>query len=556
MFIKSLIFILIIRLNLIQSQLNYPHCSSEIRNSQITILNTLNGKVQGSCYNLSIYYATKPTSTNNPILVWLSVPYAQAPIGQLRFKSPLPVKSWNTIDGTHFPSQCFQPAFTTDNTMSSEDCLYLNIYRPYNSFVNNQTFLPILIWIHGGGFTSGSSALYDASVLALTQNIIVVTINYRLGAFGFFYLADTDANGNQALRDQNLAIKWIYTNAATFGGDQKRITLSGQSSGSRSVGYHLLYRDSWPYFTSAIMQSGTPLTPTNVLTPVQATSITASIASAFGCKNTSSNNADVLNCLQNINATAYNSLAALLQTYPAFVLDPIVFPSLQPKELFKKNQFKKCNILIGSNNYEQLSLAPKELTNEQIQGLVYGNFSMLLATLQKRLPQYNLNNLNQIINMYVPFNKQNDPTINYYIYFVEIITDYQYRCPTNQLAEYYTFINDAYVYLFTHRPAMSILPPVNGAAHLDDIYFMFGYYLMDNSTDSNYGDRALSEQILQYWSNFVSYQMPSLTNQWLSYNEKKIIFSRNILNLNNFNSIKNNVFNAIADFKCQYWNWN
>jgi len=226
MFVKTLILTLLITFKAIHCQLNHPLCASV--DSNLTLLNTLNGKVRGSCYNPTIYYETKPISTINPILTWFKIPFAKPPVGSLRFKSPVPVQSWtNVLDGTRFSKQCYQDN-SSDNSNSSEDCLYLNIYRPLNS-LNRK--LPILVWIHGGSFVAGSGSLYDGSFLALTQNIIVVTINYRLGAFGFFYLSGTDAVGNQALRDQNLALKWVYNNAHTFGGDQKRITLDGQSAG-------------------------------------------------------------------------------------------------------------------------------------------------------------------------------------------------------------------------------------------------------------------------------------------------------------------------------------
>ena len=117
------------------------------------------------------------------------------------------------------------------------------------------------MFIHGGGLTVGSSVSdwYEPSTLVSLSEIIVVTINYRLDHLGVLYLEDTDATGNQALLDQNLALKWIYENAHTFGGDKTKITVSGESAGGISIGFHLFYPKSWPYFRNAIMQSGTPL---------------------------------------------------------------------------------------------------------------------------------------------------------------------------------------------------------------------------------------------------------------------------------------------------------
>ena len=143
-------------------------------------------------------------------------------INSLRFNSPQPVKSWiGIINGLDFPFKCIQvPGLDSNN--SDEDCLYLNIYAPYNSLSSSSSGLPIYVFIHGGSFILGSSSNYDGSRIAIMSNIIVITINYRLGPFGFFYVKDTDARGNQALRDQQLALKWIYENAVQIGGDQNR----------------------------------------------------------------------------------------------------------------------------------------------------------------------------------------------------------------------------------------------------------------------------------------------------------------------------------------------
>ena len=107
--------------------------------------------------------------------------------------------------------------------------------------------------------SSGSSSDYRPLTVVATQDIIVVTLNYRLGALGFLHLAgEADASGNQGLLDQNLALKWIFENAATFGGDKTKITISGENAGAWSVGYHLFMPISWPFFRNGIMQSGGP----------------------------------------------------------------------------------------------------------------------------------------------------------------------------------------------------------------------------------------------------------------------------------------------------------
>ncbi len=212
---------------LIQSIHSYNQCNSSGLNSDAYTLNTLNGNISGFCSNVDIKYGNKPTSNDNLVLTWLSVPYAEPPLGNLRFKYAKPKKSWLTpLDGTNPPNRCIQYPF---NSLDNEDCLYLNIYVPYNSYVkavlqnNKLSRLPIYVWIHGGGFSTGSANLFDGSMLAAISNVIVVVIQYRLGVFGFLHIKGTDAIGNLALLDQNLALKWVYSNAERLGGDRQRI---------------------------------------------------------------------------------------------------------------------------------------------------------------------------------------------------------------------------------------------------------------------------------------------------------------------------------------------
>ena len=306
-------------------------------------MRTLTGVVQGECYNLTLYLPGNRTSENNKVLTWLSIPYAKPPLNELRYISPQPIENWNdTIDGTSLPNSCIQATGE-----SSEHCLYLNIFTRYSSYEkaiiekNSSSLLPIFVWIYGGGFYFGSSAYYDGSILSTVANVIVVTLNYRVGGFGFMYINGTDAKGNQALLDQNLALKWIYDNAARFGGDKSGITLAGQSAGSWSVGYQLLFKESWPYFKNAILQSGSPTTidiDTLLMTPKQANDQAEWIGATSFCFDKSIN---LLKCLQSADAKTLNQQALAFSTFPAFVLDSNVFKNRHPLELMRAGLFKK-----------------------------------------------------------------------------------------------------------------------------------------------------------------------------------------------------------------------
>ncbi len=233
-------------------------CSSI--DQETLILETFNGKIRGQCVNAPVKYADK-YQTSADVLIWQSVPYAEPPVGVNRFRAPVPAGQWdnlildgdNILDGTKPPNSCLQ----LNRNDTSEDCLYLNIYVEKNTYLNRKNELkPILVWIHGGGFVLGSGSDYDGRTIVSMSDVIVVTINYRLDALGFLHVAGTYVTGNQGLLDTSLALKWIAENAKFFGGDNKKITISGESAGGWNVGFQLFMPQSWPFFRNAIMQSG------------------------------------------------------------------------------------------------------------------------------------------------------------------------------------------------------------------------------------------------------------------------------------------------------------
>lgn len=249
---KRIFLIILIAINILHLT-NSQSCSS-VDEATLT-LSTLNGQIKGQCVNAPVSYADNYKGQGE-VLLWQSVPYAQAPIGQNRFKAPVPAGQWDhIIDGTKPAKSCLQLDDPFGNT--SEDCLYLSIYVNKNSYLKRDTELkPIIVWIHGGGFAAGSANLYNGTTVVSMSDVIMVTINYRLNALGFLHVAGTDVTGNQGLLDTQLALKWVSENAKNFGGDNTKITISGESAGAWNVGFQLFMEPSWPHFRNAIMQSG------------------------------------------------------------------------------------------------------------------------------------------------------------------------------------------------------------------------------------------------------------------------------------------------------------
>uniref|UniRef100_A0A336M9J9 Carboxylic ester hydrolase n=1 Tax=Culicoides sonorensis TaxID=179676 RepID=A0A336M9J9_CULSO len=213
------------------------------------IIHTKSGPIQG---------LLKKSELGDNYYSFERIPYAKAPIGELRFKAPVPIDPWNeTLDASKegpIP-HCAKNHF---DLPESEDCLNLNVYSKNIRPINDKK-LPVIIYIYGGGFYAGSSStkLYGPDYL-MQKDVILVTFNYRLGPLGFLHFDDPSLNipGNAGLKDQLLVLKWVQKNIEFFGGDKNNVTLIGHSAGAASVGYHMISESSKNLFHRAVLMSG------------------------------------------------------------------------------------------------------------------------------------------------------------------------------------------------------------------------------------------------------------------------------------------------------------
>ncbi|XP_064471268.1 acetylcholinesterase-1-like isoform X3 [Ornithodoros turicata] len=225
------------------------------------------------------------------------IPFAEPPIGKLRFRKPEPVQPWSgTYDATEKKSPCLQMSVyagrhgspgNINNSHSDEDCLYLNVWRPA-SCEGGCKDLPVFIFLFGGSFAIGDGGffMYDGLNFVASTDVVYVTLNYRLGLFGFLYAGTDEAPGNVGLFDQLMALKWVKDNIKSFGGNPEEITLGGQSAGGVSVGFHMMSPLSKGLFKRAILESGTPLTISGAF-PINGIGQLLSLASVFDCYNVS-----------------------------------------------------------------------------------------------------------------------------------------------------------------------------------------------------------------------------------------------------------------------------
>jgi para-nitrobenzyl esterase len=301
---------------------------------------------------------------DNKVHSFLGIPYAKPPIGDLRWKLPQKNEKWSSVrDASKFGGRCAQLASSTlmNPASDTEDCLYLNVWTP--SFTPAAP-LPVMFWIHGGGNQNGSASeavpyantgyFYSGKFLA-AKDVVVVTFNYRLGAFGFLahpaIATETGgAAGNQGLYDQALALEWVKSNITKFGGDPKKVTIFGESAGSLDVCYHMTSPKTRDLFHGAISESGGCTTKQKTVAEGQ-TESSGRLATALGCAA-----ADVA-CLRGKTVAEILNVPASTATVPAPAYTAVIegpngFLSDQPRKQFDTGNVAKVPYMLGSNTDE------------------------------------------------------------------------------------------------------------------------------------------------------------------------------------------------------------
>ncbi len=298
------------------------------------------------------------------------IPYAAPPVAQLRWAPPQPAAAWNGVRAAKdYASDCMQQPFPGDaaplRTTPNEDCLYLNVWRPAGGAAN----LPVMVWIHGGGFVNGGSspAVYDGSKFA-RDGVILVSINYRLGRFGFFgFPALTAENkdgmlGNYGYMDQIAALKWVKANIAAFGGDPNNVTIFGESAGGGSVHALLTSPLTGGLFNKAIVESGggrgnlmgNRQVSKDLPELPSADTIGVNFAKANGIEGTDSAALAALRALpadKVVNGLMMMSMRGTSGpvTYGGPVVDGKIVVS-SPEQAYKSGQFNKVPLISGANS--------------------------------------------------------------------------------------------------------------------------------------------------------------------------------------------------------------
>lgn len=287
------------------------------------------------------------------VCVWKGIPFAKPPVGPLRFRAPELPESWEGVrDATSFSPVAPQSQreimefFGNDVSNVNEDCLYLNVWSPAADHKKR----PVMVWIHGGAFVSGSgsSHWYDGASFADQGDVVVVTINYRLGVLGFLHLGEIGGeeyatSGNCGILDQVAALQWVQENISKFGGDPNNVTIFGESAGAMSVGVLLGFPSAQGLFNKAILQSGAAA---NAHPAATATKVAGHLLAALQVDPTN---------LSKLEELPVETLLQAADLLPSMSLGPVVDGISLPKppeQAIAEGSAKDVAILIGTNKDE------------------------------------------------------------------------------------------------------------------------------------------------------------------------------------------------------------
>ena len=408
------------------------------------------------------------------------------------------------------------------NTNMSEDCLYLNIWTPSgggeSADGDRRTKLKtVMVWIYGGSFSSGSANLdvYDGRIMAATNDVVVVSMQYRMGALGFLFLDVPEAPGNMGLLDQLVALQWIYNNIRAFGGDSHAITLFGESSGAASAGLHLISPLSRKLIRHAIMESSSPLSQWAVDPPSVAKARARSLANTLGCDaGDETPAADILECVTRHDArTISQKMWTILDR--SHIPTPFVptvdryFLRDHPDDIVRKRGFKKTPILLGVNkdegSYFLVYIFPDIVNLTATHRVSRAEFIRSLPTIVPGARADDVTVASVSFEYGVPYRHGRGATVDYRAVMDNVLGDVAFICPVVDFAAAFADAGlPVYLYRFTHRTSQNSWPAWMGVMHGYEIDHVFGCPL-NRSLNYTHQEADLSRRLMAYWTNFAKH---------------------------------------------------
>jgi len=457
-------------------------------------------------------YGSVKGAIDGDVSSFIGIPYAKPPIGNLRFAPPEEHDTWEgTLDVSDASNTawCIQSdVFVTGET--SEDCLYLNVFTPSDA-AHEHTSYQVMVWIHGGRFITGSkdmSAYDPRHWIQENGNLIVVTVNYRLGALGFMYDNDhaTGVEGNFGFQDQAMAIKWVHDNIVYFGGDPTNINIFGESAGANSVALHLLYNND--YITSGIMQS--PVFFMLEREPDSWSGAATDFSRFIGC-DTTLNATEILDCWRSVESS--DIIKAQLVDFPIeFQWSATTETEQVPRHSFTEFARSDLDIppfIIGTNKDETWFFLHESMIGSPLDSY-HGALGMTNAAVHDLtlsaaiLEQYNVtldhpgstNYVHDVLDMI------NDVWICHIRAMLGTLT-------SKESVYYYNLdaVNEESHKLFFGQWGDLFPQCSNRVCHLTDILYLFMNEVMAQNVDDE--TLELSRSMRNYWFNFAKYHDPN-----------------------------------------------
>ena len=441
-------------------------------------------------------------SDDSSVTVFKGIPFAAPPVGNLRWKAPQPVEPWEGVKVMDsFGDTCLQPGGNKRNRGSmSEDCLYLNVWTPRK---DQEAKLPVMVWIHGGGFTGGSGRLPRGEALA-ERGVVLVSVNYRLGPLGFFahpllsQESEQGVSGNYGILDQISALKWVRRNIAAFGGDPDNVTIFGESAGGAAVYILCASPLTKGLFHRAIAES--PWVTDSSIAPLKRPAYERESVESTGIRMADmlleGSSADPLTALRAIEVAELVEKTSKGYRLPAAVEGYVLKDN--PANVFARGEQHNISFIAGSN------------TDEGTMFSGYERYKTVEEYESARRKQYK-DSADLVIERYGVATKEDiTKAVNQHI------NDSWFAQPTRWMVRHMSRVNrNTYLYHFAHT---SISWPAGGSSHAAELAFVFGSVEPDKQTPSY---KYLSNAMMTYWAQFAKTGNPNTEGlpKWPQYRE-------------------------------------
>ncbi|WP_216322804.1 carboxylesterase/lipase family protein [Deinococcus aestuarii] len=467
------------------------------------------------------------------------IPYAAAPVGDLRWKAPQPAPAWSGVrPAGEFGNTCPALESTNGPRSETEDCLFINVQRPAGTSAG--AGLPVYVFIHGGGLTNGSSNQADMDKIVRETGVIGVSLNYRLGVFGFLghpgLTAEAGESGNFGFLDQQAALRWLQRNVAAFGGDPARVTVGGESAGGYSVCGHLVSPGSRGLLSKAMLQS--PYCSSR--TQAQADAGGTAFAARLGCTDP----ANVLACLRNASPAALLDASAGFSSL--FVRGTSALPN-DPREAVRTGNFARVPVVIGATRDEGRTFSQGNIgwTRAQYEAWVRETFGSNAGAVLAQYPWP------QGADEYTGAELSGD-----------ILTDSGLivgigGCPTRTFVQDFARSTRTYAYEFAHRTGPGLVDRGEyewGAGHAAELAYLFPSF--NNGTPIaplfDAAEQQLAREMVASWGSFTKSGSPEVTGQvpWPPHNEQ----GRTLSLRAGGQSVMIDDATYVAEHQCDFWN--